>query len=170
MSTSQTDAILANVFSSVQERLATIPDLQFIGMDIGQLEWGEENASPVLFPCVLLGRIDINYTDNKKSIQQGDAILELLLAMAAPGPGPDSGSTAADYFNLEHKINQALHGWCDQQYFNPMSRVRAKNKRRKRTDIRVRALRFGFGFVDDTAMQVGHTGQRPDMVLSLQLS
>ncbi|WPU98391.1 hypothetical protein SNE26_20405 [Mucilaginibacter sp. cycad4] len=170
MSTTQTDAILANVFLSVRDRLAAIPDLQFIGMDTGQLEWGEENASPILFPCVLLGHININYTDNKKSIQQGDAELELLLAMATPGPGQSSEveSTVTDYFNLEHKINQALHGWCDQQYFNPMSRIRAKNKRRKRTDVRIRALRFGFGFVDDTAMQVGQTGPRPEMAIAMR--
>jgi len=163
------DAILANVFLTVQARLATLPELKFIDQDMGQLEFDDsDQLCPVKFPCALFDPVEIRYTDNSEYSQQGESVLEVRLAVAAYTAAThyyqnDSHKiNALGYFNLEHRVNQVLHGWSDERYFNPLSRIRAQTERRK-DNVRVRVLRYAFGFVDNTAMKVRTPHPRPDL-------
>jgi hypothetical protein len=176
MSTITMDAILANVFLTVQNRLASllldgVPELKFIDQDLGQLEF-EESNSPVKFPCALFDIVDTKYTDNSEDSQLSEGILEVRLGVAAYAAAThyytnDSHRiNALYYYNLEHRVNQLLHGWSDDQYFNPLSRVSAKTERRK-DNVRVRVLHYAFGFTDDTAMAVYSQLPRPDLIVDI---
>jgi hypothetical protein len=167
------DAILANVFLKVQERLATLTELKFIDQDMGQLEFDDKERSPVAFPCSLFDIVDIRYTDNSRSQQQGEAVLEVRLAVAAYTAAThyykdEHKANAIRYFNIEHRVNKALHGWSDDRYFNPLSRISAQTEKRQ-DNVRVRILRFAFGFVDNTAMAIpAQTIERPDLEINTE--
>lgn len=169
------DAILANVFLTVQARLATLPELAFIDQDLGQLDFDdEEQRSPVKFPCALFDPVEIRYTDNSEYSQQGEAVLEVRLGVAAYTAAThyytknSHKENALGYFNLEHRVNKVLHGWSDERYFNPLSRTGASTERRK-DNVRVRILRYAFGFADNTAMKVpASTVARPDLELNTE--
>ena len=166
------DAILANVFLAVQARLATLPELKFIDQDLGQLEF-DEKESPVKFPCALFDPIEIRYTDNSTNSQQGEAVLEVRLGVTAYAAATHYYANnshkvnALGYYNLEHRVNKVLHGWSDDQYFNPLSRVSAKTERRK-DNVRVRVLHYAFGFKDNTAMAVTTPTAAPDLAINIQ--
>lgn len=168
------DAILGSVFLSVQDRLATLPELKFIDQDLGQLEIDEqgERESPVAFPCALFDLAEIRYTDNTFNQQQGEAVLEVRLALLAYSAATHYYNTqhklrALNYWNLEHRVNKVLQGWSNDQYFNPLSRISSQTERRK-DNIRVRVLRYSFGFIDFTAMAVPvQTIPRPDLEIDL---
>jgi hypothetical protein len=167
------DAILANVFLTVQTQLATIPDLKFIDQDLGQLDFDDElDKSPVKFPCALFDMVDIQYTDNAEDSQLATAILELRLGLTAYAAAThyyqnnSHKENALFYFNLEHTVNKALHGWSDDMYFNPLSRISAQTEKRK-DNIRVRVLRYAFGFTDNTAMPVYTQLTRPDLEIDI---
>jgi hypothetical protein len=153
-------AILANIFLTIQNQLQTaVPELKFIDLDTGQLEYKDANDRPaVLFPCVLFDVVDADYSDDAQNIQESEALLEVRIAV-----DPFTGSTnyftdtqkqnAINFFNIEHRVNLALHGWCDSQYFGPLTRRKARTERRK-DNIRVRVLHYKFVFSDYTAMPV----------------
>ena len=153
------DSILANVFLSVQERLRTeVPEIsRWIDQDLGQLEFYTNNP-PVSFPCALLDFDDTDYSDEGENSQIADAILIVRLGLhvysssnvATPQLYKEK---ALDYLNLEHKVNKALHGWCDNRFFSPL--MRRKAFKEKRDDhLRVRVLRYEFSFRDSTATEV----------------
>lgn len=169
------DAILANVFLTIQTRLATSPDLKFIDQDLGQLEIDElgDKMSPVAFPCALFDSIDIKYSDASEGLQLGEAILEVRLALTAYSAAthyynnPSHKLNALEYYNVEHRVNKLLHDWSDDTYFNPLSRISAHTERRK-DNVRVRVLRYSFGFKDVTAMEVRTSTTRPDIDFDIQ--
>lgn len=166
------DAILANVFLKVQERLASLAGLKFVDQDMGQLEFDEGERSPVAFPCALFDMVDIRYTDNLRKSQLSEAVLEVRLAVNAYTAAThyykqEHKEKAISYFNLEHNVVMLLHGWSDDHYFNPLSRISAQTEKRQ-DNVRVRILRFAFGFSDNTAMDVYTPIERPDMELNVQ--
>jgi hypothetical protein len=180
MSAIDMDAILAMIFQTIQDRLATIKkagnvnQLRFIDQDLGQLEIDEigTKESPVAFPCSLIDLVDLRYTDNSRNSQQGEGILEVRLGLTAYAAAthyyqnPAHKTNALEYFNVEHRVNKALHGWSDDRFFTPLSRVGATTEKRK-DNVRVRVLRYAFGFVDNTAMEVRTATVRPDIELDI---
>lgn len=174
MSTLEMDAILANVFLAVQNRLAESDEMRFIDQDLGQLEIDEigERESPVAFPCALFDFVDVRYSDDSEYLQQGEAVLEVRIALLAYAAATHYKSdkhiqNALKYYNIEHRINKLLHNWSDDRYFNPLSRISARTERRK-DNIRVRVLTYSFGFRDNTATPVpAQTIDRPDLDLEI---
>jgi hypothetical protein len=169
------DAVLANIFLNVQNRLSELPELKFIDQDLGQLEIDEvgERESPVAFPCSLFDIAEIRYTDNSFNSQQGEGILEVRLALLAYSAATHyykdnkHKQNALAYYNIEHRVNKLLQGWSNSEYFNPLSRMSAQTERRK-DNIRVRVLRYSFGFVENTAMAVpAQTIERPDLEIDM---
>lgn len=168
-------AILGNVFLAIQGRLATLPELKFIDQDLGQLEIDEqgERESPVAFPCALTDFIELRYTDNSKNQQQGEGVLEVRIALLAYTAATHYYKNthklkALGFWNVEHRVNKVLHGWSDDRYFNPLSRISSSTERRK-DNIRVRVIRYNFGFVDNTAIPVpAQTVPRPDLEVSTE--
>lgn len=167
------DAILANIFLSIQARLvAQCPELRFIDLDTGQLEYKDAQERPaVLLPCALFDFTDIRFTDASDGVQVAeDSTLQVRL-----GIDPFTQAThyftetqianAINFFNIEHRVNLALHTWCDGVYFGPLSRTNLKSERRN-DKLRVRIMTYKFGYMDYTAMPIpAQTIPRPDMVI-----
>jgi len=152
------DAILAQIFIAIQERIATeVPEIKFIDQDLGQLEYYKDRPA-VAFPCVLLDMADIQPTDNSGNSQIVTVTLEVRLAIAAYVEATRYFSrqhkeTALNYYNVEHRINKALHGWYIDGLFNALDRVRIKTERRE-DNLRVRVISYQFAYMDNTAMRV----------------
>lgn len=153
------DSIQANIFLKVQDRLATgATGLAHIDQDLGQLEFYDKKP-PVKFPCGLLDLDDTEYSDAGENMQIADrAVLIVRLGLLAYGDtahyAPEQfKQLALEYYNLEHRVNKLLHGWCDSQYFSPLARRKAYKEKRD-DNLRVRVLRYEFAFRDNTAMAV----------------
>jgi hypothetical protein len=165
-------AILANIFLAVQNQLvAGVPELKFIDLDTHQLEYKDAQERPmVLLPCVLIDFITATFTDDSQNIQEGDALMQLRLGVdpftqATQYFTDTQKANAINYFNIEHKINMALHGWCNSQYFTPMSRVALKSELRN-DKLRVRVMHYKFGYTDWTAQPLpAEAIARPDLVI-----
>jgi hypothetical protein len=135
---------------------------------LAQLEVDElgDKMSPVAFPCGLFDIVDITYTNGSRGLQLGEAVLELRLGLTAYSAAthyyqnPSHKLNALEYYNTEHRVNKALHSWSDDQYFNPLSRVRAQTEKRKDN---VRVLHYAFGFKDNTATEVRSSFAAPDI-------
>lgn len=162
------DAILANVFLKVQERLTTeVPQIKWIDQDLGQLEFYQQRPAVVL-PCVLIDTDETDYSDEGQNGQLANCVLIVRIALAAY---TDAASVrplmykekALEYYNLEHVVNRALHGWCDSRYFSPLMRRRGYKEKRD-DNLRVRVLRYEFGFRDSTTVPVVvQTIDRPEL-------
>ncbi|MBC7399832.1 MAG: hypothetical protein H7289_07780 [Mucilaginibacter sp.] len=152
------DSILANIFLAVQQRLnSQLTDVKWIDQDLGQLEFYTTRPA-VNFPCLLIEVDDTDYSDEGENSQIGEGIIQVRLGLTVYTDANNLTPTlykekAIDYYNLEHRVNKALHGWCDGRFFNPL--MRRKSFKEKRDDnIRVRVLRYAFAFRDSTAMVV----------------
>lgn len=158
------NAILANIHLAVQNRISTkVPAIKWIDQDLGQLEFYSVKP-PVLFPCILLDIVDVQYTDNSLNSQIATATLEVRLAVTSYHHSAHITPLNRTQRALEYYlVNQALHGWCDGNYFAPLSRKSSQTEKREDA-LRVRPLKYEFAFMDDTAMPVSYaTVPRPDM-------
>lgn len=168
------DAILANIFLAIQGQLqAQCPELKFIDLDTGQLEYKDAQERPaILLPCALFDFTDVRFTDASDGVQVAeDSTLQIRL-----GIDPFTQAThyftqtqianAINFFNIEHRVNLALHTWCDEVNFGPLSRTNLKSERR--TDkLRVRVITYKFGYMDYTAKPVpAQTITRPDVAIT----
>lgn len=168
------NSILANILLLVQERINTeVTAIKWIDQDLGQLEFYTMGQPPVLFPAALIDFPDTQYSDLAENQQLGESVLEVRLAVAAYTPSAHVHSQqqkekALEYYNVEHEVNKALHGWCDSRYFSPLSRTGGQTERRE-DNIRVRTLRYKFALQDNTAMAVAAvTVPRPALELDYQ--
>lgn len=168
------DAILANIFLAIQGRLVEqCPEIKFIDLDTGQLEYKDAKERPaILLPCLLLDFTDIRFTDASEGVQ----VAEGSKFQARLGVDPFTMAThyltqtqianAINFFNIEHRVNLALHTWCDGIYFGPLSRIRLSTEKRN-DGLRVRNIEYEFGYMDYTAMPIpAQTIPRPDMVIT----
>ena len=166
------NAVLANIWLNIQAQLATVPDLKFIDLDTGQLEYKDSQERPaVLLPCALFDVLDVDFESLSEGVQEGEAILQVRL-----GVNPLTQATnyftntqkanALYFFNLEQLVHQALHGWCNSQYFTPLRRVKLRTEGRN-DKLRVRVMQFKFTYLDNTATPVTTTIARPNLALTV---
>ena len=129
------NALLGNIWLTIQTQLATIADLKFIDLDTGQLEYKDMHQRPqVLLPCALFDFVKAGYTDLSQNYQEGDLLLEVRI-----GINPYTQATnyftqtqkenALNFFNIEQEVYLALQGWAT-QYFGPLSRVNLQTEKR----------------------------------------
>ncbi|WAC40568.1 hypothetical protein [Pedobacter sp. SL55] len=151
------NSILANIFLTVQNRLKTeVPALKWIDGDYGQLEFYEQRPN-VDWPCVLIDIDDGTFSNNGEFSQLGECVL--IIRLGLPSYSQTNALTpkpvielALEYYNLEHAVNKALHGF-QSQYFSTLSRVKA-DKEKRNDNLRVRTMRYTFTYADNTAMPV----------------
>lgn len=172
--TLEMDAVLANVWLCIQAQLATVPDLKFIDLDTDQLEYKDQQERPaVLLPCALIDFPDVDYESLSFEVQEGEAILQVRLGInpltQATNYFTDTQkANALNFFNIEHRVNQVLHGWSNSQYFGPLRRVK-RRKEGRNDKIRVIVFLYKFTYLDNTAIPVpGSTIPRPDLELNIQ--
>lgn len=123
-----------------------VPELQWIEQDLGQ---DQTDVRPnVAFPAVLIDFPDTRYSDMGCGGQLGTAVVQVKLLVstysgsysAAP---KDTRKGAMSYFELEHKIVEALHLWQpDGGYCQPLVRNRVRSENRGDISLRVRTITF----------------------------
>jgi hypothetical protein len=164
------DAVLGNIFLAIQQQLvAGCPALKFIDLDTHQLEFKDPGDRPmVLLPCALIDFTEARYTDLSDDIQSADdVILQVRIGVdpftqATAFFSDTKIANALNYFNIEHTVNLALHGWSNSQYFGPLCRISMKSEFRN-DKLRVRVLHYKFSFIDNTAMPVTTTVEGNDL-------
>jgi len=166
------ESILATIFLKIQEHIKNeVPEVKWVDQDFGQLEFYKDRPA-VLLPCVLIDMEDTDYEDETAKIQTGETKLIIRLCCAAYSDAASprqqlQKELALQYLNIEHRLNKALHTWCDNELFTPMMRKKAITEKRD-DNLRVRAIKYVFNFNDNTAMDVPvQTIDRPDLEIEL---
>ena len=164
------NALLGNIWLSIQAQLATISDLQFIDLDTGQLEYKDMHQRPqVLLPCALFDFVKSEYIDLSENYQEGELLLEVRI-----GINPYTQATnyftdtqkenALNFFYIEQEVYVALQGWST-QYFGPLTRVSLKSEKRN-DKLRVRIMQFKFNYLDASAIAATTSIARPGLQLN----
>lgn len=142
-----------------------VPEIRYISQDIGQLENYEIRPS-VSWPCTLIDIEDGVFSDTAdQNIQIAQKIVSIRLGLVkysdvnnlSPEAVKDAG---LQYLELEHKIYSKLHGKAVQG-FGKFIRI-ADGTEKRDDDIRVRFVKFGVVYTDDSAKPVRTKVARPD--------
>lgn len=155
----------SNLYLKTLARLTeTVPELHYIDQDLGQLEnYGQR--PPVSWPCVLLEVDEFDFSDIQNGTTQlGEGFLIVRLAYPAYSASNNLAPEAVrlkalEYYDLEQKIHEALHGWSSDG-FSKLLRRKSKLERRD-DDIRVRVIPYATSFTDDTTKPVRQSVARP---------
>jgi len=152
------NAFFSQAYLALVERIKAVPGIAWVDQDLDQLE-NYETRPPVQFPCVLLDFLDTAYDENGQQVQTGHQIIQLRLGFAPYGSANSAVPTiyqekALEYFELEHALFVALHGWPisynDAVLTQPLVRKRATTEQRN-DPYRVRVIQFTTDFEDDSA-------------------
>lgn len=159
----ETTSPFGNMYLKVQQRLlAEVPEL-YVDQDLGQLDHYDIRPA-VAFPCALIDVDDFNFTDNSSYTQQGLGMLKIRLAVAAYSPSNNLAPNevklkALGYYEIEQKVQKALHGWKDEGF---SKLLRRKSKTELRNDnIRVRQIAYATSIDDDSCKPVRTTVSTP---------
>jgi hypothetical protein len=158
----------ANLLERLIERLTNdVPELRFIGQDIGQLEHYEIRP-PVTFPCLLIDLEGVNFTDTgNHNSQLAEGVVSFRLGLIKytdiNNITPAQYRVSAySYYELEDKLSSVLHGWAPLG-FNRLLR-RSWSTERREDDLRVRASRFEISYTD-TVEYTKHIVPRPNTII-----
>jgi hypothetical protein len=164
----ETSSPFANLYLKVMARLtAMVPELRYIDQDLGQLEHYEIRPA-VSFPCVLIDVDAFDFSDTSSNSQVGEGMLKIRLGVqaysAANNLAPASVQLKAlEYYELEQKIHEALHGWRDEGF---SKLLRRKSVLEDRNDpIRVRVIPYAVTFDDSTTATKYTTVARPEATI-----
>lgn len=163
-------SLFAQLFLAIQQRIATqVPEIKHIDQDLGQLEYYQERPS-VAFPCVLIDFATTNYANHGNSVQWAELSITIRLGFApftsALSVFPDVSKEAAlQYYELEHKLYEALAGFTANDCVQPFIRTTAATERRN-DPYRIRELIFTTATEDDTATPTTNTVTNPTLTLT----
>jgi len=164
---------LANIFTSVLNRImAKVPEVRFIDQDLGQLE-NYELRPAVSWPCALLDVEEFTFTEMGNDLQQiGQGILSVRIGLVKYSESnnlvPEAvRKNALQYYEVEQKVIEALHGWKSVGFSRLLRRVSATEKRDD--DIRVRVLKFAVSF-EENLTPARQTVARPAAVISTDVT
>lgn len=150
----------ANIYLSIMARIKTkVPAVRYVNQDLGQLEnYNPSTGRPaVTFPCALIDFDNFAADDLTHSVQEleGDVIIRIALdtwSNASSLNDATTRSNALAYYDVEHEVYRALHGYCPGNADDCGYLTRTATSTEKREDpIRVRVMRFKLRFKDDSA-------------------
>ncbi len=149
----------SRLLKNMQERIgAVVPEIACVDQDRGQLNTKSRPA--VQWPCVLIDMETFEYDNLGSNVQTAEGTVCVLLGFAPNGPTasgtPEEYKEAAlGYYELEWKLNKALHGWSAGEGFGYL--IRKNTRSQQRADgYRVREIRYRLAF-DDRSTQAAVT-------------
>ncbi len=161
----------ANLFQALIEKLKIdVPELRYTDQDLGQLE-NYEIRPAVAWPCGLIDIEEFKYSDQQNFLTQiAEGIISIRLGMVKYTDSNNLTPTiirenALQYYELEHKVYKALHGW-NPTGFGKLLR-RASGTERREDDIRVRIIKFAVSFTDDSSKKIKTSVPRPGATLGV---
>lgn len=130
----------------------SVPELVWVDQNFGQLENFEYNAATA-FPAALVDLNETQYTSTTGLSQTADLNVQVKI-YCAPFNGVQSPPTnlqekAAQYYDLEEKIVDALQGWATAEV-RPLLRASATTEGGAGA-LRVRVLNFNTCYEDEFA-------------------
>lgn len=155
----------AELFKAILERLKDkVPELRYINQDLGQLEnYGMRPA--VAWPCCLIDIADFQYSEqNNEKVQLsiGSVIIRTGLVQYSDSSNLTDETirnNAIQYYEVENKIYQALHGWAPSNMGKMLRKADGTEKRDD--DIRVRVTRYAVSYTDSSAVDLYTKVPRP---------
>lgn len=140
------ESYFAQLFLDIQDRINTkVPEIEWIEQDFGQDIYDKWRPN-VAFPAVLIDFTSADYESIASLSQTGDVTLQLRLMVAPFEQSYEDAplevrKDALQYFEIEHKLVKAIHGWAP-DYTQPFVRTRIHSNNRNDIGLRVRELQF----------------------------
>jgi hypothetical protein len=147
----------ANIFLAIQARiLAEVPEIIFIDHNLGQLDDYSNGRPPVAFPCALVDFGQWNFENMGSNSQraEGDVIISLAFAehgQTHNGQPQQWREAALNYYDIEWKLNKALHGYTPGDDYGYLTRT-GLTKENRPLAVRVRTITYRLAFEDYSAM------------------
>jgi hypothetical protein len=142
------ESYFAQLFLDLQERIKTeVPEVEWIEQDFGQDVFDKWRPN-VAFPAVLIDFPSATYESMAGESQTADVAVSLRLLVAPFEQSYEDAPIevrkgALEFFELEHKLVQAIHGWKpDTDYTQPFVRSRISSNNRNDLGLRIRELQF----------------------------
>lgn len=114
---------MKQIFLTIQNKLAEITNLRYIDKDWGQLQY--ENP-PVQWPCALVDVTNVDYTQQGRGTQLGNALICITIGNVNPVPSSGNAPNRADSYatiDLLNEIHQKLQLLSDGSTFQPLMRT-----------------------------------------------
>lgn len=108
------EQIIINIMRHLAEDM---PDISLIDEDYGQLET-DEDTYPVTFPCLLVGNLNIDWSDTKSG-QRGVAIFTVRLACDCYHDtyiGSSQEDKVIERQTLARRVDNSLQGFCPSEH------------------------------------------------------
>ena len=149
------------LYQSIVTRLQNeVPELLWIDMECGQLEFPEENY-PVQFPALLIDISETQWSSVGNGVQVGDVTVQIRVAFDiyedTHADAPDI-ETALQRLQLMNKIHSKLHNFegkilpdGSDTHFNKMERIRTSSERRD-DGLKVFTMLYTLNMRDQHAM------------------
>jgi hypothetical protein len=165
------DSPQANLLQSLIDRISTaVPEIRYIEQDLGQLE-NYQIRPPVSWPCCMIDIEEFIFSDAQNFFNQiGVGMVCFRVAHVKYTDSNNLTPTlirenSLQYYETEHKLFKALHGWNPAGFSKFLRRVSITEKRDD--DIRVRIIKFATSYTDDSAAPVKTSVPRPTPGLTI---
>ncbi|MDW8420132.1 MAG: hypothetical protein RML37_12045 [Chitinophagales bacterium] len=146
----------AHIYLAIQQRIQTlVPEVKFIEHDFGQLDDYSNGRPPVAFPCVLIDFQSWQFENMGNSAQRAEGNVTIKLGYAKHGQShqatPEQWREAAlEYYDLEWKLNKALHGFSPGDNYGHLTRT-TETKQNQPMYVRVKTTTYRLSFEDYSA-------------------
>jgi hypothetical protein len=146
------NSLFAQLFQSLQTHIiAAVPEIKSISPDLGQTD--NYKDMPTQWPVLFIDFNNINCTELMENVQRVSGELQCKLACNIFVPDGSTfidTATAISYYEVEHKLHQALQGWSNNNIV-PLSRTKINTE--VRTDaFRVRVLIYSLDYEESVTI------------------
>lgn len=154
-------------FNALMQRIEeTLSEIKHIDQNMGQLE-GNSSRPDVAFPCTLLDFTSWTFTNMTQNSQVAEGQVEVTLGFAQFTPSSNIvegvyRDQALEFYEIEHRLNAALHGWSPGDDFGTLTRI-GTNTANKMKGIRIRTLIYKLEFEDHSAKTISRTMLKPPL-------
>lgn len=114
---------MKQIFLTIQNQLAGIANLKYIDKDWGQLQYEQP---PVKWPCALIDVTNVDYVQQGRGAQLGNALICITVGNINPVPSSASAPNRANSYatiDLLDEIHQKLQLMSDGSTFQPLMRT-----------------------------------------------
>lgn len=162
----------SQAFLSIMKRLDTmVPEIKHIDQDMGQLE-GNSTRPDVAFPCTLVDFAGFTYTDFtiNQQIGIGEVVIKMGFAQITPSSNIVEAvyrDNAMQFYELEQKVHEALHGWSPGDEFGTLTRTAVNTYNRLR-GVRIREIRYRLEFEDNSTKPKTRVIPKPPLEVKVE--
>lgn len=152
--------VLEDFISLIIGRLqTTVPALQFVGQDAGQLEMtGTSAPASIVFPCVLVDLRELVWEDLPGNLQRGMGSLQIRIATGT------AGSNTSSAYTLEQAIHKALQGMVPGSGFGKLLR-RSSDSELLENKLHLRVVKYAVSITDISTADNSIKTARPNPVI-----